>query len=1060
MYSRFEVFRFCSILSSTMRGVFEAAVLSILTSLLTGTALARDPLKLDTDQPRDFATIQADQERIKSSIEETQCGGFNLQESVNGKIARVTGIPGRTGIWDGAKLSGMGAREDRNNDGNSDNDFQFPSKDDGAIGLTTVCKAGQDEIPKDVWRPGGTHPGEVVLTHIIFPHPNFEDPSCRWRVKVGAPTTPLMPKEDYDPPLEYGETTDVPNDRQSPDTCDGFCSYLNSWQYMDCALDPDKSIADGGMLTEDPITHEIYRVCPGYPDNPQDTSVPLSPNWEIRYLCSDQKVTDQAGACNPDPVDKANSNICEGNSCRCNARNEDPGNQGCMENPGLKDDHEAPVYYSYYRTYHATPERDPVPSDGPDDNTTLGIRLNDTANKNVACYGFYNEFDPKFHQTKPEDRRCVINVDVSGMGDSQKGKGNTGRDTNMNDINPEAVDQQRTARGSHDIWYMKLGWGFSLLNEDSFKNDYQNSLSAVFLDINNLDKATIKSSWPVDRVGEDFPHTAVSDRLRSFDDTGDRFIATWWQKQQSEVSVLLHPPVVRLLLPPTYAFGVDSGVLTNTSSSSSSASSRDTVMELNAKRSKSIEVQIDASEDMLGEALNSVQKSFLLHLEEEPIPVLVPMGSPTEFRAKAEAWCTWYIKKSGDRTCDNAPGPVKDLMKKLEDYADQIEHVRELRAELARYAGKVMTIQEDLTRPITDWMRENLTDYQEYLTSQKNMAKDVVENWRRAEQKMSDFENKTNLPWCMNQRYETPVFSFLDKAHSDDSWLPSRRDNGKISTDDLPNLTVPRRKDVIIDFSGITYMTGSLTLPVLKPVQVKITIPSPSDEPFAPLPDLPSIDRIHDALTDSLDNFPEVDATGTYDPLPLPPINQAEIDTVNDSIGRIIDTLNGMNDTYDAFWKSIGPLPGDTNPDTGVDGIKSMKEKKECKSWDDDTCQHVEMDLIERFQRIVSRKQVMLREDYDSAGFPRLLPNSCLPQDQACLLLHGEKAAPRFQWQITGPKTMPDITGDAKTEIRNATLPEPVGNIDRANFPPYDTDINSLLPFYDVPAPVELSPKK
>jgi hypothetical protein len=80
-----------------MRAVFQAAVFCTLTSLLTGTALARDTLTVDTDQPADFQAVQDDQQKIETYLAQTQCGGFNLQESVAGKIANVSGVGnGRT----------------------------------------------------------------------------------------------------------------------------------------------------------------------------------------------------------------------------------------------------------------------------------------------------------------------------------------------------------------------------------------------------------------------------------------------------------------------------------------------------------------------------------------------------------------------------------------------------------------------------------------------------------------------------------------------------------------------------------------------------------------------------------------------------------------------------------------------------------------------------------------------------------------------------------------------------------------------------------------------------
>lgn len=1028
MYSSFEVFGFCSILSSTMRGVLQATVLGLLTSLGAGVAIARAPLEISTDQPANFSAVEADQNKIKAYIGEAQCGGFNLQESVNGKIATVTGAPGRTGIWDGLKLSGMAARADRNADGSVDNDYQYPdgTTGAGAQGFSTACSQDQDNIQKSVWRysDNPSRPGEVTLNPTIYPHPKFQDPACRWRVKVGAPTVPLNPKNSYNPEIQYGETTDPGNDRQSPSTCTDFCTYLNTWQYYDCLKTVD--LVD--------LTGNIYTGCA---------------EWGNKYLCTDQKVNDAGSACNPGSMEMGNARACIGSECRCQFDAGPKPVNGCIVNPGSQFQ-EAPVYYSYFRKYSVNFTRDETPSDIPRDDR-------ERSDVPVACYGFYYEFDPKTHQTEPKDRRCVININVSGMGETQKGKGNNGSTTNMVDIDPLATDQQRAQAGSKDIWYQKLGWGFSLLKEESFKNDYQKNLSSVFLDIDNLDKARQTGSQPIAREGE-APQTAISDRLRAFDDSGNRIVVTWWQKQQNEVATLLHPPVVRLLMPPGYAFGIDTTDVVPTNSDTT---------DLNTKRSKSIEIQLDASEDMLGESLNRIQKSLLLHLEEEPIPVLVPMGSPTDFRARAQEWCTWYIKnnvKKSGGTCDNAPQEVKDVISKLNEYADRIENVRELRAELATYTGKVVDIQEKLTKPITDWVKDNLTAYQNFLAAQKNLINGVAERWRDTEQVMSDFENKTNLPWCMNQRYELPIYSLLEKARTNGdtvSWLPSRADNGKITADGLPNLTITRNRDIIIDFSGITYMTGSLTLPVLKPVQVRLNIPTPTDEPFDPLPDLPSISAIHTAMDNAMKKFPDVETKGkNYDPLSLPPIDPNQIVTVNNTIEQITDTVRQMDDAYDAFWKSIGPLPGEKNPDTGPDSIKTMKEGLECFYWDDPVCQHVEMDLMERFQRIASRKMVMLREDYDSLGVDRRAPGFCQPMDQICQLLHGERPTPDYKWQVNGPKTLPDMTTDLKEAIRNATLPDPVGTIDPKNFPTYDTNINTLLPFYDVPRPTDLTPSK
>ncbi len=1046
LYSGFGVFRFCSILSATMQRGLHLTVVGTFLCLSATSVFARESLKIDTDKPADFQAIQDELDEIDNYLSDVQCGGFDMTESVAGKIATVTGVPGRNGIWYAAPLSGMALRSDENANGNRDDDFVYP---DSATGYGTACVPGTSQIPKSVWRPGGSLPNQVIKTTITFPHPKFEDPSCRWRAKNSAGnfinSAPVVPLEDDTPVPPFEELTEgtdrtPPGDRHSPELCQEFCGYINTWQYRDCLEVGDAT---------DEATGTAYNVCL---------------RWGIRYLCSDQEVTDSGGACNPGAADKGNARQCRGEECRCMRLKQDVDETvnpptptlGCVPNPGTGRPLESSVYYSYFRRYSGTFSRDAVPSDGPDDDTAR-------SRVQVACYGFYDEFDPKFHQTETKDRRCVINVDVSTMRDSQMGKGNYGEDIeNMIDTDPVSGEEQRVKEDdAKDLWYLKLGWGFSLLKEDVFESDYNNDLAAVFGDTHNLDRAKMTGSWPVSRDGNS-PHLAVSDGTRAFDDTGEpRIISNWLQKQYTDITALLHPPIVRIVLPPAYSFGADAkDPLFAAQSSSSSASSMSPKDAATGKRSKRIEIQIDAREDILGEVLGVIERSFLVHLEEDPVPALVVAASPTELRSRAMQWCTWYMQESGEKNCDTAPPEVRNVIDKLQTYADDIEKVRELRAVLARYAGKVIDIQTALTKPISEWMVTNLTAYNDYIRAQIRLGAVAGEAWNDVRKILSDFHDVTNMPWCMNQRFTSVIYSMLDR------WMPSRADNGKLTADGLPNLTAKHRQDVIIDFSHLRYMTGSLLLPVLKPVQVRLKYPRlPASllqtdlDKIEQLPDLPSIDDIKTALYDAMNTLPEVTASAPIPPLELPPADAAVQLQTEATILQIKDVVTKMNDRYDRFWKSIGPLSTE-EPDAGRDGIPAMKAKLECKFSDeeDPTCQHVEMDLRERFQRIGSRKMVFLREDYASDALSQLSPAACLPHDDVCLLLHGEKNTESFQWDIIGPKIMPDPGSDARAGVRDATLPTPIGNINPDDFPPYDTDIKDLLQFYDVPKPLNLVP--
>lgn len=1043
MYSSFEVLGFCSILTATMQRGLTLTAVAMLLCLSAGAAFARDVMEIDDDKPEDFAAIEADLEEIKEYLSDVQCGGWNMDQHVPGTIAIVTGLPGRYGQWDGAPLSGMATRYDMNSNGNLDDDFQYPGTSDpssrAAEGLSTTCKPGQTEIQKKVWREGGAFPGQIVEVDVTYPHPKFEDPSCRWRVKDAdgnfTNTAPSIPLEDNAPVPEFDQLQDGPDrrnppgDRHSPPLCTEFCTYLNTWQYKDC-------LATGEIT--DPVSGTTYSVCT---------------EWGKKYLCSDQKVDDTkvADSCFPSVTEMSNSRLCKGAECRCE---EDEGPEdvnGCVENPGTKEG-EAPVYYSYARAYEGDSRRDVIASDHNQDRNVL-------LNVPIACYGFYNEFDPKYHRTEEKDRRCVINIDVSGMSESQKGKGYYGQNEDLlKDVDPVSTDEQRAKKeDAKDAWYLKLGWGFSLLKEESFRTDYNRDLSAVFGDTESLDRAKMTGTWQVSKEGEE-PRLAYSNNLRSYDDTGDkRIISSWWQKQQTDIATMMHPPIVRIMLPPGYSFGADptDPLFANSDSEPATEEDKKTA---DAMRSERIELQINAAEDLLGEALGAVERSFLVHLEEDPVPVLVPMGSPTEFRSRAEQWCTWYMKNSGENNCESAPPEIRDVIDKLLEYADGIEEVRELRAELAAYAGKILELQSALTQPISQWMTENLNTYNDYIQSRISFGMEWETQWSETRQLMSDFHDETNLPWCMIQRFQTPIYSLLD------SWMPSRSQNGRLTADGLPNITAPRVKDIVIDFSNLRYMTGSLMLPVLKPVQIRMHFPTlprslaQADlDAIEPLPDLPSVDDIHTALENAMEDLPEVDAEASYPPLDLPSADPDEKDRILEKITGIKTIVRDMDDRYGKFWESIGPLSTD-DIDSDRDGIPEMKSRLECKDWDDDVCQHVEMDLLERLQRINSRKMVFLAEDYQPLGVPRITPASCQPMDQVCLLLHGEKPEPAYQWEIIAPKMLPASGESVRSAIRDATLPTPIGGIDPDNFPTYDTDINSLLPFHSIPEPLNLFP--
>lgn len=1027
-----------------MRSAFVYAFTGLVTGISIASIPATEAFSIGSEKIDSIGDVEAVIGDIETEFELAQCGGW-IDDTVNGKIAEVQSVPGRNSKWDGAILSGMGTRRDDNGNGDINDDFKFPT-DTG--GFTTTC-FGSDSGQRRVWRETGPFPGQISLRDIMFPGPKFQDPSCKSRLKEGNTEQPPVPLPDNGT-LQFEDL----KGNLSPGMCRNFCMYLNRFVYLDCI--------------------DIVFI----PPTPLTPTYPACNRWGFRFFCSGEETPtyglfdlrqpeqvqqwktkfeedNQAKLCPmaaaipqvPAPATteiQSNARSCKGEECRCPT----DGFEHCKFAENSR------FYYSFFRRYLGKYNRSAVQKSGPADKTS-GVGA-------IACYGQYDEFDPATKQIHIRDRRCVINIDAENMRSNQEGKGLYGKTSNLPQRKPGAPGVERKQFDqTKDLWYLELGSAFSLLNEKVFKDDYVNDLTRVYLDSNKLDDASMHATEQI-KPGTPW---AKSANIRAFDETGEkRIIATWWQKQQNEMAVLLHPPVVRLLLPSNWSFGV----------SADDPLLKDRVKVVQSpedKRNARMEVQIDATdEDILGVALSAIERSMMLRIEEEPVPVLVPAGSPTEFRAKAEAWCAWYMQTKDKRTCtgSDVPAALQDILRTLELYADNADEARILRSSLPRYAAKVLDLQQQLTAPVVDWVRQNINAYRALLEQQKQLNTIVANEWRQAQEIMNDIETRANQPWCMNQRFTAPIYSLLDP------WLPSRADGGKISADGvpgteikgLPNITVPRPQDIFIDFSTITAMTGSLKIPVLKPVQVTVNdIPSPPNLPEkSNLPVLPSIEDIRLKLEQAANNLPKPPKNPpSPPPIQMDPPNPELAKGVRTQITQIKNILGQMRYNYDLFWKAISPLqPLGEIENEGErqrqQEIKDLKEKLECTSWADKTCQFAEMELREILQRFGSRPDIALREDYDSKSTTKTFGGTCIPSDDVCTPMHPEQSLPRQQWEIIGPKNLQDQTSSLRTFVREAGLPQPVGNLPKDAVPPYSKKPVEILPSFDVPLPIDLSP--
>lgn len=984
-----------------------------------------------------IAGEEPDEKRhIPVYLEGAQCGGWNKDIGVNPYISNVWGLPGRYHDWAGDIRSGMGTRFDSNGNDDPDDDYDFP---DSTEGLTTACEQGKSSDWKEVWFYVGdvdTMDGPVAQYEREwreYAYPYFEDPPCRWRIDTGRwPPVPLNPWEIFDHNKDAWETEDAVS-------CRDFCGYLNDFVYSDC-LEPverDVRISEGWF---DDDGNEVWHW----------ETVQSCDREGEKYVCTDAEVHwDQHGfSCDVPhdvPEEWSNARYCEGEGCRCPSE-EKP--EACWS---VRDaDGDKLEYESYYRLYpDAGFSRDGLWEHVQRDDSSRDFQ--------TTCFGFYNEFDPKKEKIAAEDRRCVINIDVQNMHETQLGKGEykegdvEDRDptdeANQRPGGPEGEDVPADAEPvpgefnkDIDTWYKKLGTAFSFVNEVLFKKNYDGDLGNVFLAYDELDDGA-QIATPQINPNDLF---AESNLMRAFDDTGNpRAYVRWWQEQETRMAALMRPPVLRIVLPSAWFVGLDPNDPFLISASGAEDSIR------RADRSDRIELQVEADEDTLGTALAYLERSVLLHVEEEPISIVVPMGSPVEFRARAADWCAWYKEENNAKNCDDAPDELKELMDRLEEYADRIDDYRELRAELALTAGTVLELQRSLLEPIARWFKDNEQKLRDIVRGRERVERELVPMWRQAQRSVALLHEQSNLPWCMNQRFTSPIYSLLD------DWLPSRDREGDQDGDgesevfnnelDLPLLPlVERPEDVIIDFSAVTAMSGTLKLPVLKPIQIRIDVPTPPT--IEEMPELPSIDGVREAMEQATGSMPEV-RDRLQDPElmePPAPLSNEVIGKAAEALGRIGDVANNLNERYEKFWKSIGPLrEGEEQFDRQIE----LKTGMRCFDFDQMPCEHVEMDLLERAQRIGSRPLVQLYDDFLSVGTPRTEPTNCLPEDDACHILNAERADPGFRWEVRGSRANDAPIDELKTTVLRLTQPPPIGDAEARLLQPYDDDPSPMRSF-------------
>ncbi|MDD4628096.1 MAG: hypothetical protein PHE68_01740 [Candidatus Peribacteraceae bacterium] len=1062
---------------SSLRRFFLYGLITLSLGGMVGMATAAELMRVD--DATDFQTVEQTIEKLKQDMEKSMCGAWDFEQhlkpvgggtgsagsaaSGETRIIRVEGFPGREGKVFGAAgstgsagssssrkiplpvlKSGLANREE--NAGNSMNGFLFP---ENTTGVTTACEVDKKDVQTN-----------CVPKFPYIHDPYYDgDPSC-------------IARQDLDPPPPNGAFEK---------RCTKICDEMNNW-IRDVIIDnrsgdfvwkAERCRRQGCEWKGDEQgraaipEHGEYPQCFDYSVDPPEDHCTTT----MVYCCTDAYISD---------IENANCIPCQGDGT-----NQAEG--GCRVGKYAYPNNAK--YVSFYRKYVGSFKREKVEKKPEKD-------VNEMKNLIVKCYSRYTEFDPKLQRTTPPDRHCVLDLESSSarsatsagtsnleifrnMKDTQKGLGKKwGQDSNFRD--PAYSSSSRPTL--NDLWVTNLGGAFSMLNGEKQEEQFKDAPLTLL----SLDSTSV---IPTAQMTEDIVFSSGS-LMRAFDDTisisnpgggvstggmnyerpGRRTITEWWQEQETEMHKLFTPPILRVLLPtPQSENLVFDHPLLNPAVTSRD---RPRATDQQSPGVKAIDIQLHAApDDLAGEVSSYLMDSLLLHIEEEPVTVVVPLASPVELRALAQGWRSWGKEREA---LDEDSGEAEAIAAKLEKYANKVDDVRALRGELLQYVGKLLKFQKDMMSSITNWHNSNTSALDSYNSRwQERFA--LKPKWEGIQRIYRKFNDETNFPWCRNDRFTTPVYSLLDY------WMPKQSNPRDLaldidappsegsSADDLPRIRVAPMPDLVYDFTMLRVASGTVKLPVLKPMQIRLDLhllrPPTFNQSAEELSDrmdyisglpneLPAVPTIFKEVKDKL--LPS-EVIKSAPPTVLSESLDPPADYIEGEMTRMEEMLTKMDETHKKFWESL------------TEDRNASIDKWNCLTVDALPCIHVEMDLLERFARIGARPAVFLYEDFLSVGSRRPLSpfgaNSsdpffvpdpiksappCPRADWSCQIVNAEKTKPRSGWHTEGPDNehLQEDRQKLNERMRTETIPKNEDNAFPLVAPP-----NDLLPAFAAPAP-------
>ncbi len=359
---------------------------------------------------------------------------------------------------------------------------------------------------------------------------------------------------------------------------------------------------------------------------------------------------------------------------------------------------------------------------------------------------------------------------------------------------------------------------------------------------------------------------------------------------------------------------------------------------------------------LLDKVQSALKQAIFSRIEEEPIPVVLPLLSPSELLASIKEWEDWKGIMKAQK--GNTAG-ADEVIAKLKAYQSSLDKYATLRASLPSYIAATLDRREQLTKAIDTWIQSRMQPYQDALASRQKMQ-DLVNAW-------SKLKDASAALAAQNQHYckadsTTPPLTWLESAFSPPGVGPSLSGNFTLPT--MPDIP----KHLVFDFSDIfiegTAQEASVKIPVLMPVLVSLKLPHPpaNKDGSSMLPDLPDVPALPDPPQD------KINVQSAYGAAPSnPAISEAQLSKfISDLQARTTEILSLTARYFIYLWNQ-------SRDPTIV--LNTLPQYPETRLWD-------------VFMRLWSPVGAFLKQDVTPPGAMSSSSSSsvCAKDDDACRL--------------------------------------------------------------------------